>query len=78
MLGYLTRLRRRMGARGFTQEDRLFALVQQAELSMKRLRDDLAARDGPELSVAEASPNVESPRTQEMRARMKSARRLRS
>jgi hypothetical protein len=63
MLGYLTHLRRRMGARGFTQEDRLFALVQQAELSKKRLRDDLATRDGPELGVAKTTPNVESPRT---------------
>jgi hypothetical protein len=76
MLGYLTRLRRRMGSRGFTQDDPLYSLVQHAEQAVQRLRDDLRAREVVELKVAETPErpievNVESPRTLEMRERMR-------
>jgi hypothetical protein len=37
MLGYLTRLRKRMAARGFTQDDPLLQVVQRAEMAMHEL-----------------------------------------
>lgn len=82
MLSYLTRLRRRMGARGFTQVDPLYSLVQHAEQAMQRLMGDLTAREQVELNVAETPErpievNVESPRTLEMRERAKRDRRFR-
>jgi hypothetical protein len=84
MLGYLTLLRRRMGLRGFTQDDRLYALVQNAELALRQLAADLEERSIEELKVV--GPSEEQPfkvdvtnlRTREMRKRMKQAQQLRS
>ena len=69
-------------ARGFSQDDPLFVLAQQAELAMRRLRDDLRARDSEDLKVVESHEplieiNVENPRTLEMRERAKRDRLMR-
>ena len=37
MLGYLTRLRKRMAFKGFTQDDELLQAVQRAEMAMHQL-----------------------------------------
>jgi hypothetical protein len=79
---YMTRLAARMRARGFDPDDQLMTLVGNAERALYELQNDLLIRtlEGP-TALPEAkrrSPmEVESPRTFEMRERIKRDRELR-
>jgi hypothetical protein len=63
MLGYLTRLRKRMAYKGFQQDDELLRAVQRAEMSMHELHvatHYLACGD-----TATGSPRITTPKSKQ-------------
>jgi hypothetical protein len=80
---YVTRLAARMRSTGFGPDDELMTLVGNAERALYELQNDLLIRtqEGPtampQAKPTPEVPNVKSPRTVEMRERIRRDRELR-